>query len=119
MTMILAIVGGRDFDDYDKMDACLEDIVDKVEMVVSGGQRKDEKGADTLAIWWAKQHNKPYKEHLPDWDKYGKRAGPIRNELIIADSTHVAAFWDGKSKGTKSSIDLARKYKRRIRIIHY
>jgi len=117
--MILAIVGGRDFDDFDQMESCLEDIVDQVKMVVSGGQREDGKGADTWAIYWAKLHGKQYKEHLPDWDKYGKSAGPIRNELIIKDCTHVAAFWDGKSRGTKSSIELARKYRRRIRIIHY
>ena len=44
---------------------------------------------------------------LPDWDKYGKSAGFIRNKLIINEADMVVAFWDGKSKGTKNSIDLA------------
>jgi uncharacterized phage-like protein YoqJ len=43
----------------------------------------------------------------PDWDKYGKRAGFLRNELIINEAERVIAFWDGESKGTKHSIDLA------------
>jgi hypothetical protein len=49
------------------------------------------------------------KKHIfkPDWDKYGKRAGFIRNELIINEADKIIAFWDGESKGTKLSIDLA------------
>lgn len=43
----------------------------------------------------------------PDWTQYGKSAGFIRNKLIIDAADKVIAFWDGKSKGTKSSIDLA------------
>lgn len=110
----LAIVGGRDFFDYASMCRSLADILD-VELVISGGAR----GADSLARIWAKDHNIPIIEHLPDWGKFGKKAGFVRNELIISDATHVVAFWNGKSRGTKSSIDLAIKYKKRYRIVNY
>ena len=43
-----------------------------------------------------------------EWKKYGKRAGYIRNHDIIKNSDHVVAFWDGKSRGTLHSIELAR-----------
>jgi hypothetical protein len=44
---------------------------------------------------------------LPDWDRYGKRAGFIRNQLIIDEADKVIAFWNGTSVGTKHSISLA------------
>jgi tyrosyl-tRNA synthetase len=58
---------------------------------------------------YAKMKNIPIKIYKPDWEKYGKAAGVIRNEDIINYSDRVIAFWDGKSKGTKNSIDHARK----------
>ena len=42
----------------------------------------------------------------PDWNKYGKKAGFIRNQQIVNEADKIIAFWDGKSKGTKHSIDL-------------
>lgn len=113
--IVLAIVGGRDFNDYALMELSLDDIQGKVVKVVSG----DEKGADSLGKRWARERGIEYKAFLPDWGNHGKSAGIIRNELIIKESTHVVAFWDGESRGTKSSIDLARKYRKRLRIIRY
>ena len=49
-----------------------------------------------------------YKTILPEWEKYGKVAGFRRNLLIIAGADKIVAFWDGKSRGTKHSIDIAR-----------
>ena len=43
----------------------------------------------------------------PDWDKYGKRAGAIRNQKIVDEADKIIAFWDGKSKGSKITIDMA------------
>lgn len=113
--VILAIVGGRGFNDYALMERSLDDIQGRVRKVVSG----DSKGADLLGRRWARERDIEYKAFLPDWGNHGKAAGPIRNELIIKEATHVVAFWDGESRGTKSSIDLARKYRRRLRIIRY
>jgi hypothetical protein len=42
-----------------------------------------------------------------DWNKYGKRAGFLRNAEMVSEADVLFAFWDGKSKGTKHSIDLA------------
>lgn len=44
-----------------------------------------------------------------DWKKYGKRAGPIRNEQMALIGDYIICFWDGKSKGTRSMIDSVEK----------
>lgn len=103
--MIIAIVGSRDFDDYEVMEQFIFRYVDlsQVDAVVSGGAI----GADTLGRQFAQNHNIELFEIKPEWKKYGKRAGFMRNDIIISNSDIVFAFWDGQSKGTKHSIGLA------------
>lgn len=73
--------------------------------IVSGGAP----GVDTFAERYAKELGFPVKIFLPDWDRYGKGAGFIRNQQIVDHSDVLAAFWDGSSRGTKDSIDKALK----------
>lgn len=115
--MKLAIVGTRNFEDYDLMCRSLSDIESQVELVISGGRREDGLGADTLAIRWAEEHGKEWIEFLPDWDQHGKAGGPIRNTFIAKACTHLAAFWDGKSTGTRDVLEKAKKFKKRYRVI--
>ena len=65
----------------------------KIDTIVSGGAF----GADALAEHYAKWKRLKYKIHRPDWKKYGKLAGFIRNKLIINDCDILVAFWDGTS----------------------
>jgi hypothetical protein len=81
--------------------------------LVSGGA----KGADTLGERYAKEHNIETKIFLPDWEKYGKKAGFLRNTDIINEAELIIAFWDGQSKGTKDSIDKAFKSEKKLLII--
>lgn len=113
--MVIGIVGGRDFDDYSLLTTTMNEYVDKVHLIVSGGA----KGADSLGERWAKENNKKTLIFKPEWDKYGKSAGFIRNQEIVKNSDFVLAFWDGKSKGTKSSIDLCKKNEIPYKIIYY
>ena len=102
----IAIIGSRSFNDYDFLKNKLKELtITGSDMVVSGGAR----GADSLAERYAKENGLKTIVHLPNWDEYGKSAGFIRNKLIIDDADIVVAFWDGKSRGTKHSIDLAEK----------
>lgn len=110
--MKIAIIGGRDFDNYNKVKSIVLDyllttqIDPKSVIIISGGA----KGADTLASKFSKEFNLGLKEILPEWNKYQKGAGRMRNHVIIQESDIVFAFWDEQSKGTKHSISLAKKY---------
>lgn len=112
--MKLAIIGSRTFNNYVLLKETLEPYKPKITLMVSGGA----KGADSLGERWAKENNIEIKIFLPDWDKFGKRAGFIRNEDIIKTCECCIAFWDGKSTGTKHSIDLCKKYNVPLKIIN-
>ncbi len=50
-------------------------------------------------------------EYKPDWNKYGKAAGPIRNRLMLEENMDavVLAFPSSSSKGTINCINQAKK----------
>ena len=112
--MILGIVGSRTFKDYITLkDFILEKIdINSVGRIVSGGAR----GADTLAIDFAKEYHIRWKIHKAYWDEFGKKAGHIRNGLIVRDSDLIIAFWDGLSDGTFDTISQAHNAKKRVLI---
>ena len=113
--MNLAIVGGRDFNDSALFAESVAPFMDKITTVVSGGAS----GADTMAKSFANDNLIPYVVFLPDWTKYGRAAGPMRNRQIVDASDALLAFWDGVSKGTKSSINYAKKRGIPVTIIRY
>ena len=108
--MKLAIVGSRTFLDYEVLQKTLLEHfqLSEIESIISGGAI----GTDTLAETFAHQHAIPMVVMKPDWARYGKRAGFLRNTQIIEAATHVIAFWDGASSGTKNSIETAKRLKR-------
>lgn len=113
--MKLAVIGSRGITDYDFVKRTIINEVDvsKITLIVSGGAR----GPDSLAETFAKENNVDTKIFKPDWAKYGKGAGMIRNKDIIKEADMIIAFWDGVSKGTKNSIDVSRKLGKEIRVI--
>lgn len=113
--MRAAIIGSRSFNDYSLVLETLLEYENVITIIVSGGA----KGADTLGERWAKEKNKEILIFYPDWGKYGKSAGFIRNKDIIENSDIVFAFWDGMSKGTKSSIELSIKLNKELKIIKW
>ena len=113
--MKLAIIGSRTFNDYEKMKYYVGTYLDRTELIISGGA----KGADSLAKRLALDFIMDYIEYPAEWDKYGKSAGYRRNIQIVDECDMVLAFWDGKSKGTKHTIDLARKAKKPTFIVYF
>lgn len=101
--MKLGVVGSRTFNNYDFLKKCLSFHSDNISLIISGGCR----GADLLAIDYAKEHRIKYIEFTANWDMEGRSAGYNRNKKIVEASDEIIAFWDGKSKGTKHTIDLA------------
>lgn len=112
--MKLAIIGSRDFNDYDFLKKSVSDFLKRHSLtcthIVSGGA----KGADTLAYRFALEHQLEMIVFKPDWKRFGKRAGFMRNTDIIENSDMVLAFWDGTSPGTKDSIDKALKLNKKV-----
>jgi hypothetical protein len=115
--MKLAVVGSRGFNDYELLKHKLNVIHEKrgIILIVSGGAI----GADSLSEKWALENNVPTKILYPDWNKHGKKAGYIRNVEIVQNSDALIAFWDGVSKGTEHSINLARAQGIPVSIIRY
>lgn len=72
-------------------------------VVVSGTAQ----GADRLGERWANENGVPVERFPADWDRYGKRAGYLRNEQMADHAEALLALWDGKSRGTKHMIDIA------------
>lgn len=112
--MKYAVIGGRDFVDYELLEKTLNDIC-TISFIISGGA----KGTDQLAEHYSTENGINTMIFRPDWKKYGRGAGVVRNKKIIENSDICVAFWDGKSKGTQSSINIAKKLNIPTLIINY
>lgn len=110
------IAGGRTFDDYALLrKTCLNVLSnhDPSEIeIVSGGAE----GADKLGEWFAEEFGYSVTKFPADWGKYGRLAGPMRNEEMANYADGLIAF-DTGGRGTKSMIGLANKYKLLVRVI--
>ena len=101
--MKIGIVGSRTFNNYNLFEQVINKIVQENDIIVSGGAI----GADSLAEMYAKIHKFETIIFKPEWEKYGKQAGFIRNSKIVEESDYIIAFWDGNSKGTLDTISKA------------
>ena len=70
------------------------------------------RGVDSIAKSWAIENGWGIESYPAEWDKYGKSAGYIRNEVMVKKADYVIVIWDGQSKGTKHTMDLCNKYKK-------
>lgn len=105
--MRVAIVGSRDYPHLEQVRQFVRALAQKYPQaeIVSGGAR----GVDQTAQDEGIQCGLTVTCFPAEWDKYGKSAGMRRNHDIIKCADKVVAFWDGKSRGTKHTIDTARK----------
>lgn len=117
--MNLIVAGGRDFTNYrllkEKLDFLLSNT-DKEEVTILCGKAK---GADSLGERYANENNIDVWEYLANWEKHGKSAGYLRNSDMADAGTHLVAFHNGISRGTKHMIDLATKKGLVVRVIKY
>lgn len=113
--MNYAIIGSRTFQNYEILKIVCNRLIRDTDTIVSGAAS----GADILGKQYAIDRKLNYIEFPADWNKYGKRAGFIRNQEIVDSSDFVIAFWDGVSNGTKNSIELAKLDKIPTLIIYF
>lgn len=64
--------------------------------IISGGAQ----GADALGERYAIKKQLPLKTFPANWEKFGKKAGALRNIEMAEYADALIALWDGKSKGT-------------------
>ena len=106
--MKVLICGSRTWTEWDPIWARMEQLPADT-IVVHGGAR----GVDKIADYIAGRLKLERRQYLAQWGKYGKAAGVIRNRQMIEEEQPdlVIAYWNGTSRGTKDTIDLARKHK--------
>lgn len=70
----------------------------------------DARGADRTAALFARSFGLKETAYPADWRGKGRRAGIIRNlEMLDQKPDLVIAFWDGRSTGTKHTMDEAQR----------
>lgn len=105
------VAGDRDFNDYEYMSEKLDelfwysDVFETYPIKIISGM---DDGADTLAIRYADEHEMTKILFPANWKEHPRMAGILRNEDMLTIATHLVAFWNGKSHGTKHMIDIAR-----------
>ncbi|MBO5262382.1 MAG: hypothetical protein J6B45_04990 [Clostridia bacterium] len=107
--MKLLIAGSRNLTDIN-----LEKYIpNDVELIISGGA----KGIDTLAENYADKKGISKLIMRPKYELYGKGAPLKRNEEMIKIADQVLVFWDGKSRGTRFTIDKAKKQNKPVNVV--
>jgi hypothetical protein len=101
--MRVLVFGGRDWKKRKLTYAALDQLDKEYGFsVVIDGMAP---GADELAFDWALSRGVKTERYAADWDKYGRAAGPIRNQQMIEALPDVAVAFPG---GTGTA-DMARR----------
>jgi hypothetical protein len=105
--MRVLVCGGRDFDDkavvWAELNAIHEEQ-DRITHLFHGNAR----GADTLASEWGRSAPGVIVCACPaNWKKYGKRAGPIRNQHMLGQSPDLVLAFPG-GRGTADMVRRAK-----------
>ena len=102
----LIVAGGRDFCDKalleERCDAMISEKAKTHTIVIISGSYY---GADEMGESYAERRGFDCIKIPADWEKYGKSAGPIRNEKMVKMADAGIFFWDGSSRGTANIIE--------------
>jgi hypothetical protein len=104
----IIIAGGRDFNDYDRLCAFMDQWTLDNDMgpdntdFISGAAA----GADWFGELWATSRGYKVMLFPANWTDHGKAAGYIRNKQMADEATGLVAWWDGTSRGTSHMISV-------------
>ena len=104
--MKVLVTGGRDFSDrkllFDTLDGT--HINSGIDLLINGGAP----GADALSSEWARGMEIQTMMFMADWIRYGKKAGPIRNQQMIDEKPDLVLAFPG-GVGTADCVRRAEK----------
>lgn len=107
------IAGSRTITDMEILKEAIQNSGFNITEVVSGHAN----GVDKLGEQWAKENIIPLVIVPAQWEKFGKSAGYRRNIEMAEHADALIALWDGKSRGTKHMIDIAKN--KRLQVYYY
>lgn len=106
MKTTILVTGSRDWVDRGIIKQALKLYADHEVVVLHGACR----GADTIADRHAKALGYTVKRFKANWAKYGKAAGPYRNQAMVNRRPDIVLAFHpdlAQSKGTKDCVDKA------------
>lgn len=113
-TARVVVAGSRGIEDQDFVFHHLDRLLARLKQspleIVSGLAR----GPDLLGKAWAEAQGFPVVEYPADWSRFGRAAGVFRNMEMAWYGTHLLAFWDGNSTGTRQMIEISGSLQSRV-----
>ena len=109
--MKLLIAGSRGIKAFDLS----EYIPKETKLIISGGAG----GVDALAEKYADEHKISKLILRPQYALYGKGAPLKRNEEMVDIADFVLVIWDGASRGSRYTIEYAKKKNKNVRVVCY
>lgn len=107
----IAVTGGRNFMNFLIIRKAFQEInLNENDTIVHGGCS----GCDQLCAEVAKEFKAKTEEYPADWNKYGKAAGPIRNEKMLKSNIDMLLVFQG-GKGTKNCVKKAEELQIKIK----
>lgn len=115
---VVAVSGGRGYRNRARVRACLTRVytqrpIGSDFLLIQGNAR----GADRLARDWAEEMQLPFVSLPAQWNRYDRRAGPLRNTIIALWKPHLWVFFPG-GPGTADAWREAKRYGiKRLRVL--
>lgn len=100
--MKVLVAGSREIPEYTFWRLARDSkILQQATEIISGGAR----GVDRCGELFAAQNNIPCTVIKPDWDRFQRAAGMIRNTELASGCDAAFIIWDWESKGTQDTIN--------------
>lgn len=107
----IAVTGGRNFMNFLIIRKAFKEIhLNENDTIVHGGCT----GCDQLCAEVAKEFKANVEKHSANWSKYGRAAGPIRNEEMLKSNIDMLLAFRGGA-GTDSCIKKAKELQIEVR----
>lgn len=101
--MRVIIAGTRSIWSYAFLEMAIEESGFDISTVICGMAP----GADSVGWAWANVNGVPIEEFPADWERYGRKAGYLRNEEMGQNADALILLWDGISKGSALMLAIA------------